>query len=186
MKNMIYLLVGFFVITAHAYDLKLEQFDQEKLADLMGRLPLTVRTRVITQIEGPVAGLSVKSEFPKADVGFKAVCESKYYNNSPYASSSVCTMTVDEQHPNLDTKYDEYLLKLEDAATAAALFKHISYGKPEKDFRSFGKDKGLTFEGKTAFIFHYRFKCREESCVLNFSQIIGRDDDHKLLKNRIY
>lgn len=177
MKNMIYLLAGLFVINAHAYDLKLEQFDQEKLADLIGRLPLTVRTRVITNLSEPVAGISVKSEFPKEDVGFKAVCESKYYNNSPYASSSVCTMTVDERHPNVDTKYDEYQLSMKDQTTAEALFKHISYGKPEKDFRSFGKDKGLNYDGKNSFVFHYRFKCSTDACVMNFSQIIGRDDD---------
>ena len=174
---MIYLFVGIFSLSAHAYDLKLKQFDQEKLADLIGKLPLTVRTRVITDIYGPVEGISVKSEFPKEDVGFKAVCESKYFNNSPYASSSVCTMTVDEQHPNVDTKYDEFKLLMADATTAAALFEHISYGRPEKDFRSFGKDKGLTFDGKTTYIFHYRFKCSAESCVMNFSKIIGRDDD---------
>ena len=184
MKKNILLALSLSLSQAFASNVQMEQFDQEKLADLLGRLPLTVRDRVITDITEPTTGVLVTSDFPKnLEAGFKAHCESKYFNNSPYPSSSVCTMEIDEHHHLMDTKYDENRLVVEDEEIAKALFDNISYGLPEKDFRSFGKDHGTSFEGKYTYIFHYRMKCSEKSCVMNFSKIFGRDPDDKSFQN---
>lgn len=174
MKTIFFMISFFLVSNVEARDLVFEEFDQEKLADLVNRLPETVKTKQVARIVDPTEGILVRSIFPKQNLGFRAVCESRFYHHSPYPSYSSCTMSVDEHHPLVLKKYDEYKIAFNDPAVVAALFGHISFGRPNKDFRSFGKEEGTSFAGKNTWVFHYRFDCSSAACNVYFSDIIGK------------
>lgn len=172
MKLLLLLLIASYTSISFAYELKLTQFDQEKLAELVERLPTSVRFRNVESLSDPAKGRRVLSEFPIEEQGFRFICVSNYFNHSPHASSASCKVIIDEHHPGVDMNYDEFKVSLKDVLISQALFQHISYGKPHKEFRSEGRDSGISYEGKEELIFRYYFKCRPELCVLRFSNVL--------------
>jgi hypothetical protein len=158
---------------AQSYVLNLSQFDQEKLASLVERLPESSRNIEVTDLSHPRIGIGVTSHFPIDDQGFKFQCVSNYFNLSPVASSAFCHVSLDIYHPNVTLGYDEYQIELKDGHVSRALYDAISYGRPFKEFRSEQREEGIGFDGKKKSIFRYLFKCLPESCILRISAIGG-------------
>ncbi|GEM_PF-2169054 len=169
MKSFIILFL--FTINGFAASITLEEFDQLKLAEIVGEIPITLRERTTTPITIPKEGIVVESMFPKAAAPFKIHCKSRYFGGSNYISSAECRLTVDLDHPEVDVFYDEVKISLKDAKLVEALFKVIPYGDPQKEMYSYGRDSGTTFEGNAANVFHYRFHCLKTSCDIRLSNI---------------
>jgi hypothetical protein len=162
----------FLSLPSRAFVIELETFDQQKLADLVRRLPFELKHTSSTDLSLPTRGVNEKSKFPRTkEKGFQTTCESQTFGDSPVPSSATCTLIIDEDSEFVSTKNDEFRVQLDDEDLASALFDHISYGRPEKDFRSFGKRVGRSFNGKKTFIFDYRFSCSRTSCELFFSKL---------------
>lgn len=149
--------------------LSLESFDQTKLAELIGNLPTTVRSKKVTRVVSSRLGFKVTSVFPKEDHAFRIKCESSYFNRSLYPSKTKCGITLDEKHPELFQANREFKVSIKDPQIVSALYQAIHYGKPRKEFRSFEKVYGLTFEGRKGYAFDYYFSCGLEDCILKFS-----------------
>ena len=165
------LFISLFFIAGGAWasSVTLEEFDQLKLAEVVGEIPQTVRTRTITPVTAPVQGIEVESFFPKEAGAFQVHCKSLYYGDSPYISKAQCQLTVDMHHPDLEVGYDEIKISLKDPALVSALYEVIPYGRPEKEMYSYGRDQATNFEGNYTNVFHYRFHCLKESCVIRLS-----------------
>lgn len=160
---------------AYGAEVLLSTPDQERLAELIARFPLKVRTIKRSPLNNPLPGIKIVSEFPKYRKGVTFICESDYYNGSSYPSSSRCEVKLYEDHSNVDVNYDEYLVSITDPLITQALFNHISYGRPDKEFRSEGRDNGVDFYGKFGWVLHYYFKCSSLTCDLRFSRINKSD-----------
>lgn len=158
-----------FSMPAFGGEITLGSIDQKKLGELLGRLPLSVRERIIKK-RILKKELSVKSLFPVIDSPFVIKCESTYYNGSSVFTSSKCSMNVDHLHPEVETNFDEYKIRITDREIVEALFANISYQNDFKELRSYGKTKGRNFDGKETFIFNYYFKCSREECILKVSR----------------
>ncbi|HXH31387.1 MAG TPA: hypothetical protein VNJ01_11285 [Bacteriovoracaceae bacterium] len=165
-KVMIILAASALSTAGHAVELKLEEFDQFKLGELLGNLPVAVRKKVVTKFTAPSKGFEVRSEFPKAPGPFKMICNSSYFGGALYPSYSKCQVTVNENHPETTQQYDEYKIVIQDPTISSALYEAIPYNAEEKEFNSHGKDEGTTFDGLTSNVFHYRFVCRPLECML--------------------
>lgn len=169
-------LSGFFLLTlslpALGETLILKEFDQIKLGELLGRLPATVANKTNVPIPGPLPSSYVtKITFPSRRQGFEVVCSKTYYNGSPYPSSSVCSVTTDPSHPNYSKSYDEIRFTVTDPILVKTIFLAIPYGDTFKEFYSWERNAGTDFEGQRRDIFHYRFECTLQSCVIRFSGI---------------
>lgn len=155
--------------------LVLEHFDQQKLGDLIGQLPLNVRERSVVHISSPQEGVQVISTFPKNTGPFQFKCKNFYYNQSEYASNAECEVMVDPYHPDVEKNYDEVRIILKDKFLVRALFETIAFGRPEKKYYSYGRDPGTTFEGQFTNIFHFRFVCGQNQCEMRFSGLRLKD-----------
>lgn len=149
--------------------LYLDSFDQTKLAALVGEIPTTIREKKVTPLTTPVTGFKVSSRFPKTEGPFAFICESSYYNRSLYASYGSCKVEIDEHHPEVQRSWDEYKIVVTDPEVVATFNKIIPTGRPPyKEFRSFGKEPGKTFDGKFAKIFYYYIRCNKDQCTFKF------------------
>lgn len=170
MKVMILLLL--LPAIASAESLKLARFDQLKLAELVARLPSSVRAITQEEVSHPAPGRRITSRLPIAEESssFQIICHSTYFHDSPYASEADCSFEVNLSHKDLQSSYDELLVKIKNSALNEALYAGIPHGVPRREFRSFGKDKGTTFEGTSGQIFHYYLSCSEAQCILKVSE----------------
>lgn len=169
MKNLYLMLFLAFSVPAFGGEITLGNIDQKKLGELLGRLPLSVRERIIKK-RVLKKELLVRSVFPVVDSPFVIRCESTYYNGSNIFTSSNCSMYVDQHHPEVETNFDEYKIRITDREMVEALFSNISYQSDYKELRSYGKTQGRNFDGKETFIFNYFFKCSQEECILKVSR----------------
>jgi hypothetical protein len=167
------LLLPLSAAAANTYVLDLSQFDQEKLAEFVERLPPELRNRSVQELTYPMKGSRVISEFPIEDRGFKFLCESHYYHRSRYASSASCKVSIDITHPDVGLGNDEYQIYLDDPSISGAMFKAISYGRPAKEFRSEQREEGIGFDGRRKSVFRYFFRCFPDNCTLKFSSVSG-------------
>ncbi len=172
MKNMFLTFIVFMSASAIAETFKIEDYDQQKLAALMTKIPKEAKVLKVTEITEPMAGRVERVIFPRWVGALKIICESTFYDEFEIAAKWACTMEVNSHHDDVEAKYDEFKILLKNPKTTKALFESISFGRPEKDFRSFKKDPGMTFEGKITNIFHYFFKCSESLCDLRVSKKI--------------
>lgn len=166
------LLVFFLVLIStliNAAEVPLRIWDQEKLAQLVLRLPDQVKRVAIEPLISPLEGQRIFTEFPKGEQGFKFLCESDFYSDSAYPSRSACELSLDESHPDYDANYDEARVELKDIELSKALFESISYGRPNKEFRSGRRRWGTNYNGRSAYILDYYFTCSLESCLMRFS-----------------
>ncbi|HXH30990.1 MAG TPA: hypothetical protein VNJ01_09280 [Bacteriovoracaceae bacterium] len=154
---------------AGAHVMKLEDFDQFKLGELLGNLPETVRFKTKTSLTGPRVGFMIKSVFPKSDAPFKMTCRSSYFGGAQYPSYTKCEVYIDLNHRDLNSKYDQHKFVFSDSETVQALRSAIPYSSNRKQFNSFERDRGTTYEGKFTNIFHYIFTCLQSQCTLKLS-----------------
>lgn len=164
----LFLLLGLSV-PAFGGEITLGNIDQKKLAELLGRLPLSVRSRLMDK--RPFKNeLIVRSQFPVIESPFEIKCETTYHNNSRFLTAAKCSLKVDQDHPDVETNFDEYKIRISDREIVEALFESISYQNDYKELRSYGKSMGKNFEGKETYIFNYFFKCSQEECTLKVSR----------------
>ena len=149
--------------------LYLDNFDQTKLAALVGEIPTTIREKNVTPLTEPVQGFKVSSKFPKEAGPFQISCESSYYNRSLYASYAACKVEIDEHHQEVQKSWDEYKIVITDPEIVGVFNKIIPMGRaPYKEFRSFGKEKGKNFNGVYSNIFYYYIRCSQNECTFKF------------------
>lgn len=156
-------------IPAWAGEIKLLNLDQKKLGELLGKLPLSVRGREMNQI--PNEELIITSRFPLKEAPFHVQCTSGYFNGSPYFAYSKCSLKIDENHLETLSANDEYKISITDPEIVSALFQNISYQNTFKELRSYGKRKGINFEGKETFIFNYYLRCDLNLCIFKVSKL---------------
>jgi len=136
-------------------------FDQEKLAQSIEQMPLHVRIREEEVIDTPRRGVKVTNIFPDDQNGpFQVRCESLYFNQSSYATSAVCSLSLDLDHPELEKVNDEFQTRIYDDY-ALALHQVIPYGRPNRQMRSTHKEEGITSSGKKGNVFDYNFSCSQ-------------------------
>lgn len=165
-------LVLMFCLIAHAGAdvLKLDRYDQLKLAELLARIPAEAKIEK-SEKEDETSGLQKRFfTFPKEEMGFQIFCETHYYNNSPYVSSAQCLFEIDPNHHLIEHNYDEYRISLKDKAMASGLYQSIPHGQPRREIRSWQRDRGTNFEGIRSEIFRYYLSCLSESCELRISE----------------
>lgn len=163
------LLLLSFPLWSYAGDIKLGSLDQKKLAELLGRLPLDVREK-ITEKNPAKNALIINSVFPYFDYPFKVKCRTVYYNGSRFFAEAKCGLYVDHTHPDVLTSNDEYKIIIKEQSLVSALYKNISYQNEYKELHSYGKSKGINFDGKETYIFNYYFRCSLEECFLKVSR----------------
>jgi hypothetical protein len=168
MKKLFLVFLALYPSLVFSYELELSQYDQEKLAELVERLPAHIRKRDVIELSVPLAGKKILSEFPTGNLGFKILCESNYFNNASYASSAFCRVHIDDLHPEIEMGYEEFKIMIYDSSISYALFQAISYGRPAKEFRSEKRKQGISFDGELKTIFGYYFKCFPDKCVFKF------------------
>jgi hypothetical protein len=154
--------IFFLALSAQAGVMKLERFDQLKLAEFLQRLPETGLSRSSEELSGALEGKLVRNELVLEGLSLR--CEARYYKGFSAASWASCEVEVQGPRRN-----QEYRIEVRDAELVAALRSAIPYGQNLKEFRSAGKLKGTTFEGTQAWIFDYYFACGANSCALKFS-----------------
>lgn len=162
-------LVPFSLTYGETIDLNYD--DQLRLADLLAKLPSNARWSKQETVDSPKSGVRMNYLFPKQDEAFKISCQNDYFNGSPYPSFVHCELSVDEHHPDLEMNYDQYRIMLDNRQQVSALYDAIPYGNPEKEFRSWGKQTGTDFSGKSGNILRYFFKCSMESCRILISKL---------------
>lgn len=161
------LLPFFFLASAEAARLEINEFDQEKLALLMNRLPSTVLDRKVSTRDGV---RSIRNIFPKTEGAFRIECESSFHDGSPVPSNPACAVTFDIHHPELLKNYDEWRIEEKDSAVAPVLFEAISPRGESRFFRSGYHDEGTDFSGRRTTIFHYLIQCTKTACLYRFSE----------------
>ena len=158
-------------VIGNAHVMKLEDFDQFKLGELLGNLPETVRFKTRTTLTSPRDGFMIKSVFPKYEAPLKMTCRSSYFGGSLYPSYTNCEVYIDLNHRELGSRYDQHKFVFTDAETVRSLRAAIPYTRTRKQFNSFERDRGTTYEGKFTNIFHYIFVCTETQCTLKLSAL---------------
>lgn len=158
-------------LSALGETLTLKEFDQIKLGELLGRIPATLVIKTNTPISGNIPGYVSKITFPNRSEGFQINCSKTYYNGSPYPSSTLCSVTIDPAHPQYSKSYDEIRFHVIEPDLVKAIFFSIPYGDTLKEYYSWERDAGSNFEGQRSDIFHYRFECTIQSCLVRFSGI---------------
>jgi hypothetical protein len=154
-----------------ATSLRLEAFDEIKLAEFLSRLPRSVRTYESMRISSPTSGRSVISAFPAGpSLPFQISCQSSYFSDSDYVSFASCKVDMNLEAPQFQKKNDEATLVIKDAVLVSAIREAIPEGNQKKEFRAYGKEVGRTSEGYKAWIFSYYFSCSLSECTLKFSQ----------------
>lgn len=162
-------LLPLFFSLAHADTLRLDRYDQLKLAELLARLPETVKMEN-SEKDDSIPGLQKKYlSFPNAEADFRIFCESHYYNDSPYTSFAECLFEIDPNGRSIDHSYDEYRIQLK-GELAKGLLKAIPHGQPRREIRSWQRDSGTNFKGQRSEIFRYYFSCGEADCEIYVSE----------------
>lgn len=152
---------------AQASVLEINAFDQEKLAQLLNRLPQGVLHRTVTDAPGV---RTITNVFPRAPGPFQISCESPFYDGSPYPSTPVCEVAFDDNDRAIEKKYDEWRIQETDPEVIQALFAAIAPRGETRYYRSGYSDEGTNFEGRRTNIFHYLVSCTSSSCVYHFSE----------------
>lgn len=166
MKKLIFLTL-LFASNAWPAHLLLEGFDQLKLASVLEKLDPEFRDKIY---EPRV----VKTIFPKngQDSAFLISCRSEYYNESPYPSGTSCGINIDVNHKDLARGHDVLRGTFKNQDWIRPLSESILYGRPRKEMYSAGRDSGIRFDGKEGIVFHYRFSCSPDDCIIDFSEKI--------------
>jgi hypothetical protein len=168
MKHVLWFLVFILSGSAGARVLELGAFDQEKLAELLRRLPEAATEKTTTPF-GP--DLVSKLVFPKDRGPFRLECDSVFVSGSPVPSEVACVVELFDGHPKLTVKNDVTRIVVEDPGPVRALARAIPFGLERKKFYSYGRRPGIGTTGKRATIFDYQFICGGESCRINFSNL---------------
>jgi hypothetical protein len=159
-----------FSAIVRAETLKLDNYDQLKLAELLARIPAEAKEEKAEKDESR-PGLQKKiMAFPKEDIGLRILCEAQYYNNSPYISKAQCALEIDPNHRSIEHSYDEYRIKIADETSASGIFTSIPHGLPRRELRSWKRDVGTNFQGKKSEIFRYYFSCSKSECEVLISE----------------
>lgn len=164
----IFLMFLMLIPAAHSAELKFDNMDQLKLAEMIKLLPEEIRNSEIIPVGDSSNGIKVISQIGE-DEAWSIRCEGLYYHPSPYASRASCQVEIDEHHFRVKRSYDEVKISLTDMLLIESLYKVIPGGPGRREFRSWGRENGTTFSGKSGQIFHYFLSCSPESCDLKLS-----------------
>lgn len=156
----------------YARPLILGDFDQEKLGELLDKLPPSVSIRSVSKLRNffRVTGTVVSLQFPKKPSPYRMSCDRTFIADSPYPSSTKCYVNVNPLHASAIRQNDVVRFIVDNPNEVDALYEAIPYGMPVKKLYSYGRDQGITFGGTEGTVFHYQFLCSEKDCKLNFSE----------------
>lgn len=171
MKSALILFSLFMALPIYALEIPLISWDQGKLAELLFKIPSEFKNESSVILESYPPGQRIRTVFPREEFVFRAECSSDFFLNSPYPSESTCKLFLNESDPRVKFKNEEYLVVLDDPSLAKALYDSISYGRPNKEFRSSAKKWGVNHDGANSYIFDYYFKCTEQACELRFANV---------------
>ena len=160
-----YLLPFLFLSAAHAASLKIDSYDQIKLARFLRNLPNDIAPTTEETFSG---GRRIYSKLSRPAV--KIRCFSDFFKGASVPSNSECTIDIDENHQSLEKHYDEWKLPEASADVAAALFQIMPHGTTTKSFRSGIFELGTDINGRRTNIFDFLFECSKTSCVYRFSE----------------
>lgn len=173
MTRALFLTLTLLSSSAFSARIQLNNFDQLKLARFVESLPANIKDSKTLKAKLPENGKVIVTRFPQKSVsssGFFINCESSFYNQSPYATASTCELEVDLAHPEVKKSNDELRLNILQKDLVQGLYDSISYGKPRKEIRSYGKEWGTNFAGDWTYVFHYYLSCSTVDCQMTFSQ----------------
>jgi hypothetical protein len=160
------------VAPTFAGTMKIDDFDQAKLAEIIATIPSKAQEQKITAVSDSVMGHKVSSIFPTSDGPLQIACESTYFNDSPYASSSGCKVTINHKHEDVQIVNDQMKITLRDPVAIKALHTAMPFAGEKKKVYSFHRDIGRTFEGVYSNVFHWIIDCESSTqCALYFSHI---------------
>lgn len=155
---------------AEAAQLVFTDYDQDKLAHFLMRLP---KTAVDSGEESLAGGRRVKTVFPRNSEALRIECISDFYGSSRIPSDSTCSGTLDENHASVEKGYDELRLLESRETIASALHPIMPHGTAEKrNFRAGEFDEGTDFSGRRTLIFDFFFECSVKSCQYRFAERI--------------
>lgn len=155
--------------SAHAADLVFTDYDQDKLANFLLKLPTTV---VSKEQDSMTNGKRVKIVFPRKSDIFKIECISEFYGSSSIPSDSICIGTLDENHPSVEKNYDEIRFPETNDQIASALHAVMPHGKETRTFRAGEFEQGTDFSGRRTLIFDFLFECSVKDCRFRFAERI--------------
>lgn len=167
MKTILFSLVALFSAEAFAAKITLKPNDSEKLALLIGKLPVGVRTKKNTKLETPACGIRQQSVFESS--GLKLSCSSDYFNKSPFPSVGRCSIDIDMTNASVTQQNSEIRVQIKDEKDVKALYAAIPYGKPEKGYWGWERDYGRNFDGAKSALFHFYVVCSTKLCTFKFS-----------------
>lgn len=164
------LLISLLVLSsAHAADLVFTDYDQDKLANFLLKLPSTV---VSKDQDSMTNGKRVKIVFPRSSDVFRIECISEFYGSSTIPSDSTCSGTMDENHPSVEKNYDEIRFPENREQIASALHAIMPHGAEARTFRAGEFDEGTDFSGRRTLIFDFLFECSVKNCRFRFAERI--------------
>lgn len=167
MKTLFLLSSLIFSSAVSAATVTLDPFDQQKLANLIHKLPQCVKERTDTEIDKPAAGLRVNNVFKSGPL--KIDCNSLYYGLSPHATRATCKVHLNTNSSAVLQKNAETQVTIKDPEVVKAFYQAIPYGKPEKTIYGWERDHGLNIDGYKAPIFHFMIGCTKKLCRFKFS-----------------
>jgi hypothetical protein len=160
MKYIIALLI---TSSAFAANLEITEYDQEKLAYFLQKLPSHI-------VEKSDDGREVRVVFPKDSDVVRMECVSEYFEPARVPSSSTCSIEIDINHQLIEKNYDEVRVPEMNKHEAKELYSIMTYGKEKKSFRSGEFEPGTDFNGRKTNIFSFLFECTEAGCLYRFSE----------------
>jgi hypothetical protein len=146
---------------AFAGKIPVKAFDQSKLEQIISRIP-----SALTKIEERNGFVRRHYLFPSSKSSlFTIQCHADYYQSATIPSFKSCEVNVTGE-PDVG---DEYLLKIVDRNTVAALYSAITYGQEIKKINATEVIYAQSHTGKYKNIFRYSFVCQKESCEITFA-----------------
>lgn len=136
-------------------------FEQAKLETLLRAIPESV-----TKTEKLEGYTRKHHQFPKDKAAsFLINCYADYFNGATVPSLKVCDVEIKEAV----LAADEYMFKISDADSVAAVRKAIPYGQELKKNFSHERVYGQGHDGVYRNLFRYSFTCKTESCEVTFA-----------------
>lgn len=136
-------------------------FEQAKLETLLRAIPESV-----TKTEKFDGYTRKHHQFPKDKAStFLINCYADYFNNASVPSLKVCDVEIKEAA----LAGDEFMFKITESDSVAALRKAIPYGQDLKKNFSHERVYGQGHDGVYRNLFRYSFTCKTESCDVTFA-----------------
>lgn len=137
-------------------------FEQAKLETILRAIPSSE-----TKTEKFDGYIRKHHLFPSDKAASFAInCYADYFNGASIPSLKVCDVEVKE---TAALAGDEFLFKIADAGSVAALRKAIPYGEELKKNFSHERVYGQGHDGVYRNLFRYSFTCKTESCDVTFA-----------------